>query len=414
MKTKNAEKFDSLRAFNLPIHEYLIIGSGPLGIRNIKAIGDVDIIVTPTLWDMLAGQYGIVVEDGVEKISLPGGIVDAFHEKSFNNLIQAPATESRIKTAEIIDGLPFDSLENVLYFKRKMGREKDIHDIHLIEIALYKKRLNLSDSIFTRIEHEDAMVAIVYKIREPNGNELILKICERSKDYLNEAHFLNFFAGKIPVPRIIQLVEADDTLHGAILMECLPGVLLSTTQFTESLAYEMGANLARIHLNRTTSPDIREHFTMKFEEGMDENKDHLPKELLAKCRRYYDAHVHLLETVDGPCIIHRDFRAGNVIVNEGKISGIIDWSNARSSFAEDDFCPLEHGEWPSSPKSKASFLAGYSSIRPVPDYQAIMPFLRLNKALATVGYIVKKGTWATRDAKFYQYNRNFLETFFEL
>lgn len=411
MNQHNSEMFSALRDCKLPLGEYLIIGSGALGIRNLKAIGDIDIIVTPRLWDILANQYGVTIEEGVEKIPFPGGVIEAFRESSFHDLIEAPSTVSRIPNAEIIEGLPFDSLENVLFFKRKMGREKDLKDIQLIEIALYQKRLKLDDAVFNRIDHEDTMVAVVYKITEPNGNELILKICERQKDYLNEVHFLNFFAGKIPVPRIIQIVEADDTLHGAILMECLPGELLSTTEFTESLAYEMGANLARIHLNRTSSPDIREHFTMKFEEGMDENKDHLPKELLDKCRKYYESHVHLLDTVDGPCIIHRDFRAGNVIVDQGKISGIIDWSSARSSFAEDDFCPLEHGEWPPNPKSKASFLAGYASIRTVPNYQAIMPFLRLNKALATVGFTVKRGTWATRDAKIYQYNRNFLETF---
>lgn len=409
MEPNNTEMFESLRAFNLPMGEYLIIGSGPLGIRNLKTIGDIDIIVTPKLWDSLADQYGI----SGEKISFPGGIIEAFSEKSFNNLIQVPSTTSRIQNAEIIEGLPFDTLENTLFFKRKMRREKDLNDIRLIEIALYKDRLKLSDATFTRIDHEDAMVAVVYKITKPNGTEYILKVCERQKDYLNEIHYLKLFADKIPVPRIIQTIEPDNSVHGAILMECLPGVLLSTTEFTESLAFEMGRNLARIHLNRTSGSNIRSDFTLKFEEGMDENKDHLPKELLAKCRRYYDTHIHLLDTVDGPCIIHRDFRAGNIIVHEGKISGIIDWSSARSSFAEDDFCPLEHGEFPFDESSKEAFLAGYASIRPIPNYQAIMPFLRLNKALATVGYTVKKGTFATRDAKIYQYNHKFLETFFK-
>ena len=32
-------------------------------------------------------------------------------------------------------------------------------------------------------------------------------------------------------------------------------------------------------------------------------------------------------------------------------------------YAEDDFCPMEHGEWPSDPTSKKSFLSGYASIR---------------------------------------------------
>jgi Ser/Thr protein kinase RdoA (MazF antagonist) len=266
------------------------------------------------------------------------------------------------------------------------------------------------------------MVAIVYRITKPNGMQLILKICDRSKDYLREVYFLKYFAGKLPVPRIIQLVEPETNIHGAILMECLPGTLLATTDFTDALAYEMGSLLARIHENRMAgygdliqpqdlNPDPRVHFTLKFEEGLEECSNHLPNALLEQCRRYYDAHLNLLSSVDGPCMIHRDFRAGNVIVGDGKIQGIIDWSSARASFAEDDFCPMEHGEWPSDAISKESFLSGYASIRPVPHYSTIMPFLRLNRAIATIGFTVKRGTWEGSSARLYQFNRRFLETF---
>ncbi len=44
--------------------------------------------------------------------------------------------DDRIAHAEIIEGLPFESLEHVLYYKRKMGREKDLNDIFLIEKLL--------------------------------------------------------------------------------------------------------------------------------------------------------------------------------------------------------------------------------------------------------------------------------------
>ena len=239
---------------------------------------------------------------------------------------------------------------------------------------------------------------------------------------MREAYFLNFFADKLPVPRIIQLVEPEAHIHGAILMEYLPGTLLRTVDFTDALAYEMGSLLARIHINRVAgygdlihpqdlNHDPRIHFTLKFEEGLQECSKHLPKSMLEQCRRYYDIHLNLLDSVDGPCIIHRDFRPGNMIVYDGKIRGVIDWSSGRASFAEDDFCPMEHGEWPSDPTSKKSFLSGYVSIRPIPSYSAIMPFLRLNRAIATIGFTVKRGTWASSNARAYQLNRCFLEEF---
>lgn len=291
-------------------------------------------------------------------------------------------------------------------------------------ITLYQQRLNLQGADFSRIDHEDAMVAVVYKVTLINGAPLILKICSRPSDYLREVFFLKHFAGQLPVPHIIGKVEPEPGTHGAILMECLPGALLKLEDFTDDLAYEMGSLLARIHLNRATgygdltqpqdlSSDSLVHFTLKFEEGLDECSNHLPKSLIDQCRFYYDKNSDLLTSVDGPCMIHRDFRAGNVIVYDGRIQGIIDWSSGRASFAEEDFCPLEHGEWPSDATTQESFLSGYASVRPVPNYRAIMPFLRLNRAIATIGFTVKRGTWEGRNARAYLINRRFLEIFIE-
>ncbi len=134
--TSNQEKFAHLRNFNLPTDQYAITGSGPLVIRNLKAIGDIDIIVSQGLWDDLAAQFGVADQDGVRKIVLPGEIVEAFHEGSFYTAPvddKAPTIASRIAHAEIIDGLPFDSIENILYYKQKDAREKDLKDILLIE-----------------------------------------------------------------------------------------------------------------------------------------------------------------------------------------------------------------------------------------------------------------------------------------
>jgi Ser/Thr protein kinase RdoA (MazF antagonist) len=291
-------------------------------------------------------------------------------------------------------------------------------------ITLYQQRLNLQNATFSRIEHEDALVAIVYKIAQPNGIELILKICERSNDYLREVYFLKHFAGKLPVPCIIEVVQPEANIHGAILMECLPGRLLKKADLTDALAYEIGSLLAQIHINRVAgygdliqverlTSDPRVHFTMKFEEGLTECSNHLPQTLIDQCRNYYNTHLSLLDSVDGPCMVHRDFRPGNLIIDNGKLQGIIDWSSARASFAEEDFCPLEHGEWSSHPTIRTSFLEGYASIRPVPHYKEWIPFLRLSRTIATIGFTVKRGTWKSSSAHLYKTNRRFLDAFFE-
>ncbi len=156
------------------------------------------------------------------------------------------------------------------------------------------------------------------------------------------------------------------------------------------------------------SDDPRIPFTMKFEEGFEECKCHLSESLLETCRRRFNKDIDLLLSANGPCVIHRDFRPGNLIASDGKVRGIIDWSSGRGEFAEDDFCPLEFGEWPENRKS--SFLEGYASIRKVPDYKPMMPLLRLSRAVAAVGFTVKRGTWESRNSKLYQFNLRYLES----
>lgn len=286
----------------------------------------------------------------------------------------------------------------------------------------YQRLLNIPGAIFSQIDHEDAMVATVYKITKLNGEQLILKISHRPEAYFREVLFLKQFAGALPVPKIIQLIEPTGLLNGAILMEYLPGTLLQSKDLTDSLAYEIGRCLATIHRNRLSgygdpvqnlTSDPRLYFTLKFEEGLEECRPHLPIKLIEQCQNYYKNNLDLLNAVDGPCVAHRDFRSGNIIVYEGKLKGIIDWASACASFAEEDLCTLEHGEWFNNPSSIKPFLTGYASVRPVPDYIRLVPFLRLNKAIATIGFTVKCGTWVNTSSRVYQYNRQFLEDFFE-
>lgn len=66
---------------------------------------------------------------------------------------------------------------------------------------LYRHKLNLPNAVFTYIDHEDAMVAAVFKISQPGSHDLILKVCSRKGDFLRESYFLSRFAGKIPLCR---------------------------------------------------------------------------------------------------------------------------------------------------------------------------------------------------------------------
>ena len=287
-------------------------------------------------------------------------------------------------------------------------------------INFYKKHLNLPNAIFTKIDHSDALVAHVYKIETKNEN-YILKIFPRSHYLQREVYFLNYLANKIPVPHIHVTIEPDENQQGAILMEYLPGSLLNSLEVTNSLSYELGAILAKIHLNKfdvygdptepkNQTPDPKIYYNLKFDECFAECINHLPKTLLDNCHDYREDNIYLLSDVDGPCLVHRDFRPGNIITQVGKLQGIIDWSSGRSGFAEEDFCSLENGEWNLLPDLKKSFLSGYVSIRSLPNYELILPLMRLLKALDIIGFLVKTKTWNQSNSILYQKNLHFLET----
>jgi aminoglycoside phosphotransferase (APT) family kinase protein len=287
-----------------------------------------------------------------------------------------------------------------------------------IDLEVYKNQFALRSATFTHINHTDTIIAEVYKVTTPDKKSFILKICPRIDDYFREVYFLRRLATSLPVPKVIATMEPSNSHFGAILMEYVEGDLLKEKDWSNDLAFEIGETLAHLHNHRTEGfGDITKslvrgpnpYFNDKFEEELNECKGHLPQELIEKCSRYLQDHQDLLDHVDGPCIVHRDFRPGNMIIWKHQLHGIIDWSSARFGFAEQDFCSMEHFKW--AAEYQKSLLEGYSNIRPIPNYQAIMPLLQLGRSLAVIGYTVKSNTWNNRNLGLYRSNLGFLDSF---
>ena len=107
------------------------------------------------------------------------------------------------------------------------------------------------------------------------------------------------------------------------------------------------------------------------------------------------------------------FRPGNIIVRIiASVESLIG-HQPRAGFAEDDFCSIEHGAWGNFNHHKENFLEGYSSIRKIPNYHQLMPLLQLNRAMAVIGFTVKRNTWDTSDSKLYQSHKTFVGEFFK-
>ena len=111
---------DELKKLNLPIGEYAIFGSGPMAIRHIRDLQDIDIVVKQNLWNKLAIKYKDNIEQNPERIVVKN--IEIF--KDWLDLTDK--IDEIINTAEEINGLSFVKLNYVIEWKEKMGREKDI------------------------------------------------------------------------------------------------------------------------------------------------------------------------------------------------------------------------------------------------------------------------------------------------
>jgi len=126
----NQELFQRVKDLNLPIGEYAIFGSGPMGIRGIREMGDVDIIVTQKLWD-----YFINKSDWEQRQidNLDGMKNEKLNIEIWKDWWIGWNVEQMIKEAEIIGGLAFVNLEMMIEWKTLIAREKDLKDLELIK-----------------------------------------------------------------------------------------------------------------------------------------------------------------------------------------------------------------------------------------------------------------------------------------
>jgi hypothetical protein len=124
-----ARLLGKLRALALPEGDYAVFGSGPLAARGLLGeLGDLDVVARGAAWER-AKELGPVrsAPEGDPVVRLEGGAVEIFGGWLGWDI------DALIDGAEMIDGLPFARLEDVLAFKRSLGRPKDIAHVRLIE-----------------------------------------------------------------------------------------------------------------------------------------------------------------------------------------------------------------------------------------------------------------------------------------
>lgn len=127
--------FTRVKELNFPIGHYVVVGSGILAAKGIRETNDLDIVVSQELFEKCKTAGWEVLP--WTKESIPGkewlkrGDVEVYVQLSRKT--GSISAKELLENAEVIDGIPFISLEDLVDFKREYGRPKDFEDIKLIE-----------------------------------------------------------------------------------------------------------------------------------------------------------------------------------------------------------------------------------------------------------------------------------------
>lgn len=127
-----------LKKLGLPEKDFAVFGSGPLYVRGIKeSLRDLDLIARGEAWEMATGM-GVVsaAPSGCGMmVRLTGAPIDIFNKWTSSEW----NVDQLIDGADIIDGLRYVNLREVLRWKKSAARGKDVEDITRIEAFLHAK-----------------------------------------------------------------------------------------------------------------------------------------------------------------------------------------------------------------------------------------------------------------------------------
>lgn len=129
-----------LRSLKLPPSDYAVFGSGPMYIRGIKDLGhDLDIIARDKAWEVACkiSDPKPTQSGNGEVVEINGGEIEIFKQWWPGEW----DVDELIDSAETFEGIKYVTLENVVKWKKLMGRDKDLDHIKMIERYLRKQSI---------------------------------------------------------------------------------------------------------------------------------------------------------------------------------------------------------------------------------------------------------------------------------
>ncbi|MCM3740538.1 aminoglycoside phosphotransferase family protein [Oceanobacillus luteolus] len=267
-------------------------------------------------------------------------------------------------------------------------------------------------------EVDDSHSSMVYKCRLPESDHVYIKIPYTTLKYQRELEAYQILQDNIPIPKLLDYWPGDEEIPGAFLLSELEGRPLSARD-SRSIAYQVGVIHAQMHNipppahllagiqnefpNWSSFIDKQFHsFAQDVKTVLDESTYHLALEKFENIKSQ-------LPEPDGPSFVHMDFRPANIIVDNDKVTGIIDFESVRFGSTEIDFTKLYRDFLSYDISLLENYKTGYSSVRPLIDLEAVLPFYRFTDAFNSIGWSIRRGI--EKNKHFFEANVTMLNHF---
>lgn len=133
----------AIRFLELPKGSYVVIGGSGLAVRGIRESNDIDMVVTRELFEELQNRGWPIDEPFKQKwnrVRLKREPFEIFTDIYLERSNQFIPADQLIKSAELIEGIPFLTIRDILFYKTDNPRPKDITDIALIADYLHSNQ----------------------------------------------------------------------------------------------------------------------------------------------------------------------------------------------------------------------------------------------------------------------------------
>jgi aminoglycoside phosphotransferase len=250
-------------------------------------------------------------------------------------------------------------------------------------------------------EVEDSHSSTVFKCTMYNGENVFLKIPFTKLKFQRELEAYEILKGRVSIPELMDYWSGDEECPGAFLLSELKGKPL-TSYATSSIAYQVGILHAEMHSIRPPAekeltsiineyPNWSNFVEKQFYSFAEDVRAILEESFYNKAIGKYEKMKQQLPSPDGPSFVHMDFRPANIIVDDDKVLGMIDFESVRFGSTEIDFTKLYRDFLSKDGSLYKAYQEGYKSIRPLIDLENVLPFYQFTDAFNSIGWCKRRG-----------------------